>query len=685
MLLMRKSIVRLILVSIFLTMPVFCPVQAATERIQLGNATLEFTIPEIAAYEPAPIECTITGSGEVTVQASAVDSAKYARFFDSAAPHKVAFRIDYLSENERNGSFRITNVGNTIWKTGGYGSVGLGDYSAPHVFLATDLAPGESVERTVSLNYLKPKDGGDGDRFFQIVLYRSDTVLRSSAKTKLDLLIPNCKPGHSETKQIVLDAKPLHDELEEFGHSFVRRQLNGRPLKFTMKLQSPPWADRVVVRLIQDGAMRAVSVPVNVSKESLKLGGTPNPRWTINGKPMFLYSSLPGLRAEDMPKLREQMGGDNIVLLCGHVMDPNDKWIDAARQNGFKVLPMLSYVRLQWVSDVAGKPLMQGAPEEFNIQRVDALDPDFPRVFAEIASKTYENIQDVIYRTADGKVPICLSSEQSYGYPWWAPNLPTRWGGSSEADRAAFRVWLRDKYGTISKLNGKWKTTYRDFEEIDPLPVCTMHPAEYPAPWKEWGPAIEDFDIFRSKIHGEFWSKTVDEIKKLHPEIICGQNVFGGYASETEPIYYGFYDWGVKDYRGKGVNWMARRTGCLPEDMMCYDFIICWNTGAPDAAKTHINFWREHDKDLIIFARPYPKVVLGGDVEIRSHCDLSIGVKGRIIQSYNTSFFPTLKAIYESGGLPGLLNDSYIGSRLNEVQRSEIELFNKEVERAARE
>jgi hypothetical protein len=327
--------------------------------------------------------------------------------------------------------------------------------------------------------------------------------------------------------------------------------------------------------------------------------------------------------------------------------------------------------------------MMEGAPEKCQIHRVDALEPKFPKAMAEVVHKTYENLKDVLYRTTDGKAPMWLSNEQSYGYPWWASILPTRWGGSSVADIAAFREWLDKKYGTIGKLNEAWKTTYKSFEEIDPSPICLIYPLEYPDPWKEWGPAIEDFDFFRSEIHGKFWAKTVEEVKKIHPDILCGMNLFGGYASETNPIYTGFFNWNVKDYRGKGVNWLAMRTGTLPDDMMCFDFFVCWNTGSPESAKKNIEFWRKRGKEVVIFARGYRKVVLGGTEELRTHSLLGLNIKGVMIGSHQTSFYTLLKSVYENGGTPGILIDPAIGSVPTGLQSRELIRFNEEIARAA--
>jgi len=294
-----------------------------------------------------------------------------------------------------------------------------------------------------------------------------------------------------------------------------------------------------------------------------------------------------------------------------------------------------------------------------------------------VVDRCFRNAGDLLFRTADGKVPMCLGSEQSYGFPF-SSNYPTRWGGGTKEDVAAFRAWLIEKYGTIAKLNETWKTAYRDFGEIDPSPICSLNPPEYPDPWKEWGPAIEDFDLFRSKIHGEFWARTVAEIKKRHPEVICGLNPYCDYASETEPIYSGFFNWGVKDYRGKGVNWAARRIGLLPKDLECFDFLVAWNTGSPEAARKTLEFWQKRGKEVVIYARGYSKVVLGGDQEIRTHAELGLGIKGKMI-SQAVSFFTTLKAVFESGGIPGILNDPQIGSQMSESERREIELFNQQI------
>lgn len=629
------------------------------------------------AYEKAVVAYKLIGQGDACVQAVATSDPAYERYFDTAMPHQITYRIDCLSSNGGNLTLRITNLGDTIWKAGGYGRTTPANFEAPYVNFVADVAPGKSVVKT----YPRDRMERDGRVRFVLKIEREDSYRRSRGSISVEAVLGNAEPGQSVTMVLELDAAPLHDDFDEFGQAFARRQVSGAAVAGALTVEVPPWADRLVIRLIKDGQIETAAIPLKVSQESLKLGGKPNLRWTLDGKPIFIIRDIP---AEEIPRLRERLGGSNVVLACGAETEPDSDWLQAARRHGFKVLPIsISYVRLQKVARLTGQKLMEGAPARFEMERVDALDPNFPNAMADVVDRVYKAAGDILFRTADGKVPICLSEEQSYGYPW-ASNFPTRWGGSSPEDVAAFRVWLKEKYNSIEALNAVWKTAYADFAEIDPSPICSTIPSEYPDPWKEWGPAIGDFDAFRSKIHGEFWAKTVAEIKKRHPDAICGLNTYGDYASETEPIYSGFFDWGAKDYQGKGLNWMARRTGCLPDDLMCFDYFVCWNTGSPDAARKNIEFWRVRGKEVVIFAREYSKIVLGGDVDIATHSVIGVDKKGLMIFGHTSSFFTMLKATYENGGIAGLLNDAYIGSQINEVQRQEIALFNREIARAGR-
>lgn len=73
---------------------------------------------------------------------------------------------------------------------------------------------------------------------------------------------------------------------------------------------------------------------------------------------------------------------------------------------------------------------------------------------------------------------------------------------------AEFRTWLREKYGTIEKLNEVWERTYSDFEQIEYekwLWMSIMPEADYGA--------------FRKACIGRFmknWCKTIKDVDSVH-------------------------------------------------------------------------------------------------------------------------------------------------------------------------
>ena len=86
--------------------------------------------------------------------------------------------------------------------------------------------------------------------------------------------------------------------------------------------------------------------------------------------------------------------------------------------------------------------------------------------------------------------------------------------------------------------------------------------------------------------------------------MICGLNLYADFASEDEPIYNGFFNWGVKDYQGKPVNWAGRRAAVMPDDMMSHEYLECCNTGSPEAAAKNEAIRRNRGKDVIIYSTP---------------------------------------------------------------------------------
>ena len=112
---MRKLCFCLVLLLGMAVVPVL-----AEYSVELAGVTVKFSVPKsVEAYSDVPVECEISGSGEATVQAVATNSAAVEKYFDTAIPHKMAFRFELISQSERVAKFKVTNTGDTIWKADG--------------------------------------------------------------------------------------------------------------------------------------------------------------------------------------------------------------------------------------------------------------------------------------------------------------------------------------------------------------------------------------------------------------------------------------------------------------------------------------------------------------------------------------------------------------------------------------
>jgi len=643
-------------------------------KLSLSGAVLTYSAPRsVRAYEKAVVKYELAGQGDACVQAIATNNPAHERYFDTTIPHDFSAKVEYLSDDDKIARFKISNVGDTIWKAAGYGTVTLLN-AAEGQFLPGDIAPGDSFEKELRISEISPDEGSDV-RVVGFILQYGDSYGSLRSETVVRTAFAKSEVGKSRIASEGYRTYPHHPALDEFGGAFVWKNNRGKN-SGSLVVEIPPWADRLVISLVREGARKAAVIPISPSEDGLRIARAPNKRWTLNGKPIVLVDTGGGKIAN----ARKQFGGDNVVILNGvdnyPRNDPNPELLQEIRDSGLKCFPVsLCYVRLQWLGRWAGVDLMPGRINNEN-ERVDALDPNFARVYADYVDYVIKTAGDVLYRTADGKLPLGLCDEAQYGYPW-AFGYPTRWGGQTPQDVAAFRVWLKEKYGTVEKLNARWKTDYMSFEAIDPSPICEMIPREYPDPWKEWGPAIEDFDRFRSKILNNMWRKTFAEIKRRHPEVLLGLNFYTDFASDTECIYNGFWKWGT------GINWSARRTAVLPEDLDYLDFVTCWNTGSPEAARANIEYWKKKGVDVIVFARGYGKVELNDHDEFYLPQIDSGGLGGLIIDGMNTSYFATMRATVEAGGIPALFSDYTLCASIDQQVVRETVLLNQELAKLA--
>ena len=604
-------------------------------ELRLGNVKLIYSMPRKAeAYSWLPITYRLEGNGKVAVEALAFTKGESPNNYTVRLPHRIRLAVRFESQDDSVARFRISNRGDTTWHV-----LARANSGSPSQF-GHDLQPGESLERTLPRRNEYKLDFGGG---------------------KLQVSFDAGEVGREKIVAEVRNAvsSPSPRELSTFMHGYSVHDLKGR-ISGTVRLQIPPWETRVIVRLITSAGARGASLPVEISSDYVKLSAPGNSRWALNGRPALVLMFLPSqtdaesIRVE-LAQYRRMFGDYVLALWVGPPERPNGssyRTAHIANEMGIKFIPLISYVRqTQWWEPWSGKNLMRAIPNPKDGDdrgRIDALDPIFPDMVAEYIDQLFQDFGDALYRTADGKVPIELCAESGYGYAL-GNGWPTRWGGGTKEDVAAFRNWLRQKYeGDIDRLNLVWRTDFKNLSEIDPSPICQMTPSEYPEPWKEWSPALEDFDRFRTWLWSQFYTRIGVAIKKRHPDMLLGlQAGFADFASEGEPIYGGIEEWGL------GINWNARRTATMPEGLLWADFFTCWNHANERSARKFCRFWRTWGKEVVFIPRnDYYSGRLGPPPGNLARFDLK-GVVGNTVVVQQAAY-PIWKGAWEEGGIVAL-------------------------------
>ena len=95
---------------------------------------------------------------------------------------------------------------------------------------------------------------------------------------------------------------------------------------------------------------------------------------------------------------------------------------------------------------------------------------------------------------------------------------------------AAFRVWLREQYGSLAALNDQWDTAFAAWDDVMPLTTFEVKGRGNYAPWA-------DHRAFMDYSFSAFLSWTRDRLRERDPEAALG--ISGSQAAEA----YGGYDW----------------------------------------------------------------------------------------------------------------------------------------------
>lgn len=485
-----------------------------------------------------------------------------------------------------------------------------------------------------------------------------------------------------------------------------------------MYVQCAPWTNCITVKLLTGNDMNqvAVTVPVEVESDSIKVKLDTDPthlNYIINqqGKkePAMIAQSMCDMRVHvalgpeaDQTLLNELLdmkeAGVNLISTTAafetltspdpkafnHNTDAHWFMCDAIKQLGMKLEGWITYPYESTVN-VSKAAWITGDKETYDPALVETVDdPLLAQANAVKAGYQFKRWGDNYYTLGNGKVPVV--AEDTRG--WHRVDIQNRCNLSSLMLNG-FRDFVKEKYGTIDKVNEQWGTNYAAFEEINPEEGTFIDHGwpSYTTPnatFGEWCRALEDLDIYRTMSRMTNYRCSIDATKDMFPSVI-GLRTEGGNWTSVVPA-------DTENQRYRHVYYSQRRVAAIPQvladaGIMAIHSDYCTLPYSPkeveELTKSSVSLgimpmhMIQADRMRDIAINPH----YGQDYSIRYN--LADGPNRGAYISTVISLFGWFKAVYENGGIPGVLWEDYLcDGYVTSMQIKEMKFFSQKLQEA---
>lgn len=525
------------------------------------------------------------------------------------------------------------------------------------------------------------------------------------------------------------------DTFEEFMTAFRIHQGTEKPVaqQGVIYLQVAPWTENVVAKLIlTDPKEIAVArLPIRVTGETLQVKHNPKNVMVVERdgreEPAVVVQAMPGMRTgfqlgpypeEHMLRDIEEMkalGVNVIANTAGNWWIPEVSgrkgvelhsacykyWYDVlVRRTGMKLMGWSLYPPSGqgWYDNA--EPLL-GRKVEYSLadggyvgwhsNSVDMGDPAVPEVIAAWTRLNHSRWGDLWLKTRDGRVPIDI--EDTWG--WMRDDINLRYN-LGPLGLARFREWVKAKYATLEATNKAWGSAYKNFDEIDPQVDQGIegdglsHGQVYNKKdhvFHDWSPAVNDWDLFRTELRMEIYSKALEIIRKTIPGAEMslrteGANLVikGDPASDNMHWRHVYY---------------SQRRNAMIYDTWVKSEVIRFHSDYTTLPYSEED-WRQAMREMVasgVIPVYLPQFDHMRDIllndhygrDYQVHYGLDKPTKGMMVHCLMAAY-PWWKATYEEGGAPGIIWSDYLCDGFaTETQKRELRLLRDHFSRMTRE
>ncbi len=261
-----------------------------------------------------------------------------------------------------------------------------------------------------------------------------------------------------------------------------------------------------------------------------------------------------------------------------------------------------------------------------------------------------------------------------------------------------FRTWLQKRYGSLDALNDAWGVEYDSWDMIDPEEGTVDDHGwrgynTTTASFYEWDVPVNDLDIFRTLERTENYAVVLDTLAHYNEQVkdIGAASVDATMGIRTEGgNVTGVVPYNTKNFHLRHAYFSQRRCAMIPQILaksgtvsMHSDYVTLpysvreWETLVSSSTAlgiTNMPLIQSNRMRDIAINRKF------GDAAFGVHYNLTgENIRGAYINT-QISVFQMFKAIYENGGIPGLLWEDYLcDGYVTETQEKEMKFYSQKI------